>query len=68
MCECVSLVKLGGLLILVMLNCMLKSYVVVIVGVEYVMCYLLIGIYDWKKFVKFSELKCWIGNEFIFKY
>ena len=66
--ECASLVKPGGLLILATLNRTLKSYVVAIVGAEYVMRYLPIGTHDWKKFVKPSELKCWIGNEFTLKY
>ena len=66
--ECASLVKPGGLLILATLNRTLKSYVVAIVGAEYVMRYLPIGTHDWKKFVKPSELKRWIGNEFTLKY
>ncbi len=66
--ECASLVKPGGLLILATLNRTLKSYVVAIVGAEYVMRYLPIGTHDWKKFVKPSELKSWIGNEFTLKY
>ena len=37
-------------------------------GAEYVMRYLPIGTHDWKKFVKPSELKRWIGNEFTLKY
>jgi 2-polyprenyl-6-hydroxyphenyl methylase/3-demethylubiquinone-9 3-methyltransferase len=68
MLECASLVKPGGLLILATLNRTLKSYVVAIVGAEYVMRYLPIGTHDWKKFVKPGELKRWIGNEFTLKY
>jgi len=62
--ECASLVKPGGLLILATLNRTLKSYVVAIVGAEYVMRYLPIGTHDWKKFVKPSELTSWVGNDF----
>ena len=63
--ECASLVKPGGLLILATLNRTLKSYIVAIVGAEYVMRYLPIGTHDWKKFVKPGELTSWVGNDFI---
>ncbi len=62
--ECASLVKPGGLLILATLNRTLKSYIVAIVGAEYVMRYLPIGTHDWKKFVKPGELTSWVGNDF----
>ena len=66
--ECASLVKPGGLLILATLNRTLKSYVIAIVGAEYVMRYLPIGTHDWKKFVKPKELNEWAGDEFTLKH
>ena len=62
--ECASLVKPGGLLILATLNRTLKSYVIAIVGAEYVMRYLPVGTHDWKKFVKPTELEKWVKDDF----
>ncbi len=55
--ECCQLVKPGGLLILATLNRTLTSFVVAIVGAEYVMRYLPIGTHDWRYFVKPDELR-----------
>ena len=66
--ECASLVKPGGLLILATLNRTLKSYIIAIVGAEYVMRYLPVGTHDWRKFVKPSELKHWVGEAFSLKH
>ncbi|GFD95737.1 ubiquinone biosynthesis O-methyltransferase [Alteromonas sp. KUL156] len=66
--ECASLVKPGGLLILATLNRTLKSFVIAIVGAEYVMRYLPIGTHDWRKFVKPSELTQWVGEAFSLKH
>jgi 2-polyprenyl-6-hydroxyphenyl methylase/3-demethylubiquinone-9 3-methyltransferase len=54
--ECCELVKPGGLLLLATLNRTLKSYIIAIVGAEYVMRYLPRGTHDWRYFVKPSEL------------
>lgn len=54
--ECCELVKPGGLLLLATLNRTLKSYVIAIVGAEYVMRYLPRGTHDWRFFVKPEEL------------
>jgi 2-polyprenyl-6-hydroxyphenyl methylase/3-demethylubiquinone-9 3-methyltransferase len=62
--ECASLVKPGGMLILATLNRTIKSFIIAIVGAEYVMRYLPIGTHDWKKFVKPSELEQWVGEGF----
>ncbi|CAD5249352.1 Ubiquinone biosynthesis O-methyltransferase [Alteromonas sp. 38] len=62
--ECASLVKPGGLLVLATLNRTIKSFIIAIVGAEYVMRYLPIGTHDWQKFVKPTELNQWVGKEF----
>ncbi len=62
--QCGMLVKPGGLLILATLNRTLKSFVVAIVGAEYIMRYLPVGTHHWRKFVKPTELAQWLGNDF----
>ena len=57
--ECCALVKPGGLLILATLNKTIKSFIIAIVGAEYVMRYLPIGTHDWRYFVKPNRLKQW---------
>lgn len=52
---CCDLVKFGGLLIQFMLNCNLKSFLMGIIGVEWVMCWLFKGIYDWCCFIMLDE-------------
>lgn len=54
--ECGSLAKSGGFVVLATLNRTIKSYVVAIIGAEYVMRYLPIGTHSWGKFVKPHEL------------
>lgn len=49
------MLKFGGLYICLMINCNFKSFVVVIVGVEWVMCWLLKGMYEWNKFIILDE-------------
>lgn len=60
--QCAAMVKPGGLLFLATLNRTVKSFVVAIVGAEYVMRYLPIGTHDWRKFVKPAELDSWTGD------
>ncbi|WP_100657801.1 bifunctional 2-polyprenyl-6-hydroxyphenol methylase/3-demethylubiquinol 3-O-methyltransferase UbiG [Alteromonas flava] len=55
--ECCQLVKPGGLLILATLNRTIKSFVIAILGAEYVMRYLPRGTHDWRWFVKPKELR-----------
>lgn len=57
--QCAQLVKPGGILILATLNRTIKSFVIAIVGAEYVMRYLPIGTHSWHKFVKPTELEDW---------
>jgi len=66
--ECAQLVKPGGLLILATLNRTVKSFVIAIVGAEYVMRYLPVGTHDWRKFAKPSELDAWSGEHLTLKY
>ena len=54
--ECCQLTKPGGLLLLATLNRTLKSYIIAILGAEYVMRYLPVGTHDWRYFVKPVEL------------
>ena len=54
--ECGSLTREGGLTVLATLNRTLKSYVIAIVGAEYVMRYLPVGTHSWSKFVTPAEL------------
>ncbi|MEW9798536.1 bifunctional 2-polyprenyl-6-hydroxyphenol methylase/3-demethylubiquinol 3-O-methyltransferase UbiG [Alteromonas sp. CYL-A6] len=61
--ECADMVRPGGMLILATLNRTLRSFVIAIVGAEYVMRYLPVGTHDWAKFVKPSELADWTGPD-----
>lgn len=62
--DCKALVAPGGVLILATLNKTLKSFIIAIVGAEYVMRYLPIGTHDWQKFVTPKTLNHWVGGEF----
>lgn len=42
---CVLMVKFGGMMFVVMINCIMKVMVLVIIGVEYVFCWLFKGMY-----------------------
>ena len=54
--ECCQLVKPGGQLLLATLNRSIRSYIIAIIGAEYVMRYLPVGTHDWRYFVKPQEL------------
>lgn len=45
-----------------MLNCNGKFWLMVVVGVEYILCMVLKGMYDVKKFIKFVELLSWVDE------
>jgi 2-polyprenyl-6-hydroxyphenyl methylase/3-demethylubiquinone-9 3-methyltransferase len=60
--HCCSLVKPGGMLVLATLNRTVKSWVIAILGAEYVMRYLPIGTHSWSKFVKPQELINWASE------
>jgi len=54
--ECCELVVQDGLLVLATLNRTIKSWIIAIVGAEYVMRYLPVGTHDWRMFVTPQEL------------
>ncbi len=54
--SCCKLVKKGGMIILSTLNRTPKSFLLGIVGAEYILRWVPAGTHDWKKFVKPSEL------------
>ncbi|WP_394390515.1 bifunctional 2-polyprenyl-6-hydroxyphenol methylase/3-demethylubiquinol 3-O-methyltransferase UbiG [Shewanella woodyi] len=58
---CCELVKPGGILIMATLNRTIKSYVIGIIGAEYVMRYLPIGTHDWHYFVTPKEINTMIS-------
>ncbi|MDC6482897.1 bifunctional 2-polyprenyl-6-hydroxyphenol methylase/3-demethylubiquinol 3-O-methyltransferase UbiG [Candidatus Pelagibacter sp.] len=55
--SCSKLLKKDGLMFVATLNKTLKSYVLAIIGAEYVLRWLPIGTHDWEKFVKPDDLK-----------
>lgn len=60
--ECTKLLRDDGLAILATLNRTVKSYIIAILGAEYVMRYLPIGTHSWGKFVKPTELNDMANN------
>ncbi len=54
--QCSQLTKVNGCLVMATLNRTIKSYVVGIIGAEYIMRYLPIGTHRWSEFVKPTEL------------
>jgi 2-polyprenyl-6-hydroxyphenyl methylase / 3-demethylubiquinone-9 3-methyltransferase len=54
---CAALVRPGGLLLLSTINRTLKSYLLAIVGAEYVLRWLPIGTHQWERFVTPLELE-----------
>ena len=61
--ECARLVKPSGTLVLATLNRTVKSWIIAILGAEYIMRYLPVGTHDWKMFVKPEELAGWVSTE-----
>jgi 2-polyprenyl-6-hydroxyphenyl methylase/3-demethylubiquinone-9 3-methyltransferase len=55
--ECGNLVNQDGMAILATLNRTIKSYLIAILGAEYLMRYLPIGTHSWRKFVTPLELE-----------
>lgn len=58
-----TLVKPGGILFMSTLNRTAKSYLMAIVGAEYVLRWLPRGTHEWKKFLKPAELCAGLRNE-----
>lgn len=61
--QCAQLVNPTGTLVLATLNRTVKSWIIAIIGAEYVMRYLPVGTHDWIKFVKPEELAEWVKSE-----
>lgn len=60
---CCEKLKPGGLLIMATLNRTIKSYIIAILGAEYVMKYLPIGTHEWRYFIKPEELSAMIAKQ-----
>ncbi len=60
---CCRLLKPGGLLVMATLNRTITSYIVGIIGAEYVMRYLPIGTHEWRYFVKPQEISAMISKQ-----
>jgi 2-polyprenyl-6-hydroxyphenyl methylase/3-demethylubiquinone-9 3-methyltransferase len=54
--QCSKLVKDNGFVIMATLNRTIKSYLIGIIGAEYIMRYLPVGTHSWKAFVKPKEI------------
>jgi 2-polyprenyl-6-hydroxyphenyl methylase/3-demethylubiquinone-9 3-methyltransferase len=61
--SCLKVVKPGGLIFLATINRTAKSYLLAILGAEYVLRWVPVGTHDWNKFVKPSELLAILNNE-----
>ncbi|WP_395338098.1 bifunctional 2-polyprenyl-6-hydroxyphenol methylase/3-demethylubiquinol 3-O-methyltransferase UbiG [Ningiella sp. W23] len=57
--QCSQLTKEGGCIVLATLNRTLRSFIIGIVGAEYIMRYLPIGTHNWHMFIKPLELNSW---------
>jgi 2-polyprenyl-6-hydroxyphenyl methylase/3-demethylubiquinone-9 3-methyltransferase len=55
--SCSHLLKKGGVLFISTMNKTIKSYLLAIVGAEYILQWLPVGTHSWDKFVKPSELE-----------
>ncbi len=55
--SCSRLLKKGGVLFISTMNKTVKSYLLAIVGAEYILNWLPVGTHSWEKFVKPSELE-----------
>ncbi|AQS35227.1 3-demethylubiquinone-9 3-methyltransferase [Shewanella psychrophila] len=60
---CCRLLKPGGLLVMATLNRTVTSYIVGIIGAEYVMRYLPIGTHEWRFFVKPQEISAMLSKQ-----
>ena len=60
--SCSKLLKKNGLMFVATINKTLKSYMLAIVGAEYILGWLPIGTHEWEKFVKPEDLKKILKN------
>jgi 2-polyprenyl-6-hydroxyphenyl methylase/3-demethylubiquinone-9 3-methyltransferase len=61
--SCVKLLKPGGYLFLSTLNRNLKSYLMAIIGAEYVLSLIPRGTHSYERFIKPSEMCNWLENQ-----
>ena len=61
--RCAAHCRDDGMLVLATLNRTLMSWLIAIVGAEYVMRYLPVGTHSWSKFVKPEELQNWVAEQ-----
>ncbi|MBT4951985.1 MAG: bifunctional 2-polyprenyl-6-hydroxyphenol methylase/3-demethylubiquinol 3-O-methyltransferase UbiG [Pelagibacteraceae bacterium] len=64
--SCSNLLKKDGLMFVATINKTLKSYMLAIVGAEYILRWLPIGTHEWEKFVKPEDLKNILKNNNLF--
>ena len=55
--------KVNGIMFIATLNQTLKSYLLAIIGAEYVLRWLPIGTHDWNKFIKPEELEVKLNSK-----
>ncbi len=60
--SCVKMLKPGGVMFVATLNRNVKSYLMAIIGVEYVLGWLPKGTHDWHKFIIPAELKLMVED------
>jgi 2-polyprenyl-6-hydroxyphenyl methylase/3-demethylubiquinone-9 3-methyltransferase len=60
--SCLKMLKPNGLMFIATLNRTVKSYLLAIIGAEYLLRWLPIGTHEWHKFLKPSEIHNLIGN------
>lgn len=65
---CARLVKPGGILIMATLDRSFKSWIIAIVGAEYILRMLPRGTHDWHFFVKPEELETWLNRSGLKKF
>ena len=60
--DCSELVRPGGVMIVATLNRTIRSFVLAIVGAEYVLKWLPKGTHDWRRFLRPGEITAMIGR------
>ena len=60
--SCVNLLNKNGLIFFATINQTIKSYLLAIIGAEYILRWLPVGTHDWKKFVKPTHMIDTISN------
>ena len=58
--ECSALMKPGGIMIIATINRTLRSFILAIIGAEYILKWLPKGTHDWRRFLRPDEVRCMI--------